>query len=337
MTRFVVAACAALGLAGFAPARAQFTCGPLCGPGYRFGGYSYSFRSGFGFSVGGPHFRVSGFSGGFVTRAAYFAPPLVPVAPFGPFGPVGFVPAYPGPFGFGPTVVVAPPVVLGGGFVPDFDLPAAAVPPRNDAVVFPRGAKESDFLVIAPRRGAIPEVPRVAARGPGPRIDFDPFREPVRVEQDRPDPDPKKEAARQVALARAAFAAGDYGRAADHFERASTSDPADARLPFLRAQALFASGQYADAVARIRDGLGRDPKWPASGFDPAEVYGGHPDRYAAHLDALKKAVTDNTGQPVLEFLLGYQLWFGGARVEAEKLFRAAEKRLTAPGPIGLFK
>ena len=39
----------------------------------------------------------------------------------------------------------------------------------------------------------------------------------------------------------------------------------------------------------------------------------------------------------LEFLLGYQLWFSGDKMEADKLFRAAEKRLAAPGPIELFK
>lgn len=339
MTRSIFAVCAVLGLSELAPARAQFACGPLHGPGYGFGGYSYSYRSGFGFSVGGPHLRVSGFAGGFVTRAAYFAPPLVPVAPFGPFGPVGFAPAYQGPFGFGPVVVVAPPVVIGGNFGPQ-EPPEPAVglvPPRDNAVLLPRGAKETDFLVFAPKKTTVPEVTRVADVRPGPVIAFDPFKAPVKVALDLPDPDPKKEAARQLRLARAAFAAEDYGRAADHFARASTSDPADARTYFLHAQAQFAAGQYADAVARVRDGLARDPKWPAAAFDPADLYDGRADLYALHLNALKKAVADNPGQPVLEFLLGYQLWFGGDKAEAAKLFRAAEKRLAAPGPIALFK
>lgn len=349
MTRFILAACVVLALSGLAPARAQFVCGPLCGPGYGYGGYSYSYRSGFGFSVGAPGFRISGFAGGYVSRAVYFAPPLVPVAPFGPFGPVRLVPAgfAPVPFvgfapvwnGFGPPVIVTPPlIILGGNFGPDGpEVPAGGVPSRDDAVLLPRGAKETDFFVIAPKKRIVPEITRVADVRPGPVLAFNPFAVPVKVAADRPDPDPKKEAARQIGLARAAFAAGDYGRAADHFERASASDPTDARIYFLHAQAKLAAGQYAEAVGRVRDGLTRDPKWPAAAFDPAELYDGHAARYTAHLGTLKQAVADNPGQPALEFLLGYQLWFGGEKAEAANLFRAAEKRLAAPGPIALFK
>ncbi len=133
------------------------------------------------------------------------------------------------------------------------------------------------------------------------------------------------------------FAAGDYGRAAENFARAMAADPADARTYFLQAQAKFAAGQYAEAVARIRDGLARDPKWPAAKFDPTELYGDHPERFFLHLFALKKANAETPNQATLEFLLGYQLWFSGDKAEADKLFRAAEKRLAAPGPIALFK
>ncbi|HEY1192123.1 MAG TPA: hypothetical protein VGE74_31130, partial [Gemmata sp.] len=337
MTRLILAAGAVLGLAELAPARAQFAYGPA----YGFGGYSYSSRSRFGFSFGGPHLRVSGFAGGYSFRSGYFAGPLVPVAPFGPFGPIGLAPAVPGPFGFGPgwngfgpPVIIAPPIVIGGNFGPaEPEGAAGAVPPRNDAVLLPRGVKETDFFVIAPKRTTVPEVTRVAEVRPKPAAVFDPFKAPVKLAKDPADPDPKKEAARQIALARTAFAVEDYGRAADHFASASAADAADARTYFLDAQARFAAGQFAEAVALLRDGLARDPKWPAAAFDPAELYAGRADLYAAHLAALKKAVADNPGQPVLEFLLGYQLWFGGEKAEAAKLFRAAEKRLTAPGPI----
>ncbi|AWM40704.1 hypothetical protein GobsT_07630 [Gemmata obscuriglobus] len=337
MARFILAACAVLVLAELAPARAQFACGPLCGPGYGFGGYSYTYRTGFGFSVGGPHFRVSGFAGGYVSRAVYYAPPLVPVSPFGPFGPVGLAPA---PLvGFGrPVIVVPTPIILGGDFGRDTpEVVVAGAAPRDDGGLFPRGAKEGDFLVIAPKKRTAPAIARVADVRPGPVIAFNPFVAPVKVAMDRADPDPKKEAARQIGLARAAFAAADYGRAADHFTRASASDPGDARTYFLHAQAKFAAGEFVEAVARVRDGLARDPKWPAAPFDPTELYDGRADRYAAHLAALKNATADNPGQPALEFLLGYQLWFGGERAEAEKLFRTAERRLAAPGPIALFK
>lgn len=342
MKRFIVVVCATLGLSELAPARAQFGAGPLYGPS---SGYSsgYSYRTGFGFSFGGSHLR-----GGFVSRSAFYGPLLlVPVAPFGPFGPIGFAPVPFGPvtpfgvgFGVGPPIIVVPPpIIIGGNFGNPDARPANVLPRRNEPVVLPRGAKETDFLVIAPERpGTVPEVTRVEPRPVPPIVGgFDPFKPAVKVVAEVPDADPKKEAARLAKLARASFAAGDYGRAAEHFDRAIAADPDDARAYFLHAQARFAAGQYAEAVARIREGLAHDPTWPKAAFDPAELYAGRADLYADHLAALKKAVADNPGQAALEFLLGYQLWFGGDKAEAGKLFRAAEKRLAAPGPIALFK
>ena len=338
MTRLILAAVAVLALSDLAPARAQFAIGPAYPYGYGYGGgYSYSHRSAYGFSVGGPHVRLSGFSGGFVTRAAYFAPPSGFVAAgfgYDPFAPGGY--GFGTPFGgrgpgFGPPVVVVPVPVFVGRIPPE---PEAPVPPAP--VLFPKGAKPGDFLVIAPRKDdPIPlplPLPRPAAKAP---IEFDPLKGAVKPEV--VEADPKKEAARLVGLGRAAFAAGDYGRAAEHFERAGTADPADAPAHFLHAQAKFAAGKYADAGACLRDGLARDPAWPTAAFDPTGLYGDRPERFVLHLIALKKAVADNPGQPALEFVLGYELWFSGDKAEADKLFRAAEKRLPAPGVIGLFK
>jgi tetratricopeptide (TPR) repeat protein len=159
----------------------------------------------------------------------------------------------------------------------------------------------------------------------------------VLVKVEVPDPDPKKEFARLMRLAQESFATGDYGRAAEHAERALAVDPAGSWPYFLLGQAKFASGQYIDAVANIRAGLARDPKWPAAAFNPPDLYGDRPERFVLHLLALKKAVADNPNQATLEFLLGYQLWFSGEKAEADKLFRAAEKRLPDPDPIALFK
>ncbi|MBN9119195.1 MAG: hypothetical protein J0I06_08545, partial [Planctomycetes bacterium] len=197
MARLVLSVAAVLGLSELAPARAQFFGGPFYQAGFR---SSYSYRSGFGFSFGGPHFRVQGFAGGFVTRSVVFAPPVFAA----PFGPVGF----------GPPVVAVPvpiPVVVAAGA----NVPA----PRNDGPRVPPG----DFLVIAPRRDPNPEpLPLPLPRPPAPIL-LDQRAEPIRVEV--PEPDPKKEALRLMTLGRASFTAGDYGRAAEHFERASTADP----------------------------------------------------------------------------------------------------------------
>ena len=340
MTRLILAVVAVLGLSELAPARAQYFGGPFYQSGFR---SSASFHSGFGFSFGGPKFRAAGFSGGFVKRSVFVPPPvfLAPVAPFGPanFAPVGFGGPFwggwgPGFGGFGPPVVAVPvpiPVVVGGNFPDPNERPNVPPPPPNPVL----RVRPDDFLVIAPRRDVIPEVPRVADARPGPIMMFDPFAMPVRVEE--PDPDPRKEALRLLKLGRAAFAAGDFGRAAEHFERASIADPADAVTYFLHGQAKFAAGEYREAVARIRAGLARDPKWPNARFDPVELYGARPERFVLHMIALKKAVADNPNQVPLEFLLGYQLWFSGDKAEANRLFRASEAGLPDPGPFALFK
>ncbi len=340
MTRLILTAVAVLALSELAPARAQFVVGPAYPYGYGYGGYSYH-RSGFGFSVGGPHFRATGFSGGFVQRSVYYGPP--PGFGYYPFVPVGY--GFGNPFlggwgpGFGPQVIAVPvpvPVIVGGGF-PDPNEAGAPrnLPPRNDGL--PRGVRDGDYLVIAPKKEiSPPPVNRFPPRPPGPVIVFDPFK-PVEVKVEVAEADPKKEAARLIRLGRVSFAAGDYGRAAEHFERASTADPTNALSCFLHGQAKFAAGQYADAGDRIREGLARDPRWPAAAFNPTEPYGDNPERFTVHLTALKKAVAENPNQAALEFLLGYQLWFSGEKVEANKLFRAAERRLGMPGPIALFR
>ena len=347
MTRLILAVVAVLALSELAPAQAQFIVGPVYPYGY---GGGYPFRGGFGFSVGGPHFRVTGFSGGFIRRPVLVGPPFgVPFAPFpiyrfNPFAPVVPVGFWGTPFvggwgpGFGPSVVAVPvpvPVVVGN--VP-MDLP----PLKNDAVLFPKTTNPENFVVIVPRKGDPEPIPlplpgKVAVpKIPAP-LKPDPLKPAVPVKAEVADPDPKKEAARLVKLGKAAFAAGDYGRAAEHFQRATTADPADGLAYFLHAQAKFAAGQYAAAVARIREGLARDPLWPNAPFNPPDLYGDRPERFVLHLIALKKTVAENPNQATLEFLLGYELWYSGDKVEADKLFRTAEKRLPMPGPIALFK
>jgi Flp pilus assembly protein TadD len=229
------------------------------------------------------------------------------------------------------AVTVPVPVVVGA---------AGPGPDGDGSAGLPSAVRPGDFLVFAPKKEATaPAVTRVAPvlRPARPAIAFDPFKPAAAVKAEVPEADPKKEAARLVRLASESFAAGDYGRAAEHFERALAADPADPAVYFGHAQASFAAGHYAEAVARIRTGLALDPRWPTTAFDPAALYGDRPERFVVHLLALRKAAADNPNQATLEFLLGYELWFSGEKVEAAKLFRAAEKRLAAPGPIALFK
>ena len=166
---------------------------------------------------------------------------------------------------------------------------------------------------------------------------FDPFAKRFQVDAEKPEADPVKEAARLVKLGRVAFEVGEYGKAAEQFERATIAGPKLAAPHFLKAHAAFAAGRYSDAVAAIRAGLELDSAWPASTFDPKEPYGANPAAFAGHLAELRKVAAANPGEPTLEFLLGYQLWFIGEKVEARKWFDTAAKRLADPGPLALFK
>jgi hypothetical protein len=350
---------AALALLDPAPAPAQFMLGPVCPPAY---GHPPLVR-GFGFPFHGPGFHAAGFAGGYYSRSVFFnGPPwnvLPPVSTLTPFGwSPGFLPAGwgvgPGSGWFAnpPVVVMQAPIILAGANADagnarrdDASNPALAfeeLPKPIDP--FPRGARPGQFIVISPRKAfpepgrMNPEVDRVAgAPRPVPAIRFDPFAKRLKVDAEPRDADPAKEAARLLALGRAAFAAGEYGRASQQYERASAVDAKLAPPHFLRGQAAFAAGRFADAMAAIRAGLELDPAWPASTFDPKEHYGANAAAFAIHLAELRKAVAANPGEPTLEFLLGYQLWFVGEKAEARKWLDQAAKRLGDAGPVRLFK
>jgi len=342
-------------LADARTAQAQFG-GGFGGAGFGGAGFGGGFASrssfsyGRGFSYHHSGFRVAGFASGYYSRSVF----AVPVGPFG-FGP-NFGPGYGSGFwgvgsgfwGGPPTVIVIPPPIIlaGNGFdpnAPGVTAAGGAFPARVAEEPRPLGAKPGDFLVFAPKREfplpgqIVPDVARVAVPQPAPGIAFDPFAPRVQVLVDRREADPLKEAARLLKLGREAFAVGEFGKAGDLFERAGVANPRAAEPHFLKAHAAFASGGFADAVAEIRAGLLLDPEWPAGTFDPKEPYGVNAAGFAVHLAELRRVVAANPGEAALEFLLGYELWFIGERVEAKKWFDAAEKRLDAPGPIALFK
>jgi tetratricopeptide (TPR) repeat protein len=203
----------------------------------------------------------------------------------------------------------------------------------------PPALKPGDHFVIRPKK-ALPLLPPPDA-GPAPPplprpADPRPFAPPDFVVVEKPDPNPVKEVERLVKRGKEAFAAGEFGAADEQFSRASRVNPRAALPHFLKGQAAFASGRYADAVAAIQAGLDLDPTWPGGPFDPKELYGAAPAAYNDHLAALRAAVAANPGEAALEFLLGYELWFVGEKVEAKKWFDLAVKRLPAPGPVALF-
>jgi hypothetical protein len=130
-----------------------------------------------------------------------------------------------------------------------------------------------------------------------------------------------------------AFAAREYGLAAQRFRQAIQVDPAAPLPHFLLAQAQFALGKYWDAVKTIRAGMDRKNDWPTTKFPPRALYQGNELDFLGHLKRLEDAVDKHPQDAALLFLLGYELWFDGKRAKARALFQKA-KPLT-PNPVYL--
>ena len=330
MKRVVVAAGVVLGILGAAGrADAQFAVG--------FGG-GYHYRTGFGF--GGRHFGLGGFFG------ASYSYGFRTYTGFGGFGWSPYLPYYAAPlgynpFGYYPFTGFSPPV-LGWG-VPGWAPPVVVVaaPPLVQAVARPPDpppapVDEKNFIAIRPGKGA----PKIVAAPPPPQpLPEQPPPPPARPRVDAAGDrkaDPKAEMVRQVELAKAAAEAEEYGRAAERLAAAIGAKP-DEPLPyFLLAQVRFARGEYAEAVAAIRDGMKWAPDWPTAPFRPKALYGPHPERFDTHLADLRRAYADNPNDPAVGFLLGYELWFTGERDEAARLFRRVTGQVRDNGIVERF-
>jgi predicted negative regulator of RcsB-dependent stress response len=298
MARLVIAAMAIVVLPGLAQAQC------FVGPGFQ-GGFVQQGGFRFGVGFGRPGFALGAFSSGYHVRAMEFwsyAPPVV------------FVP---------------PPIIVAGNVAPE-ELPHPPGIPLRPA------AKPGDFVVfrpmkaIPPDEGTItPRVDRVAP--PAPPVRFDPLAPIDLGKVERPDPDPATESARQMKLARVAFAAEQYGKAAEHLTAASKARPDDTLPHFLMVQVRIAAGQYAEAMAIIRVGMKQSPAWPTASFRLRDW-----PKFDEHLAALRRVAEANPAEPVLAFLLGHQLWFNGDRDGARKLFREAAARVKDTTEIDRF-
>jgi hypothetical protein len=151
-----------------------------------------------------------------------------------------------------------------------------------------------------------------------------------------PAPDPVDENARLVALGKQAFAEQEYGKAAQRFRQATRVAPRLPQAHFLLAQALFALGKYHDAVDAIHAGMALQPDWPVAPFRSFDLYQLHLGDFREHLHRLETLVPDNPRDPVLLFLLAYQLWFDGRRHEARQLFQRALPGAADPNVIQRF-
>jgi hypothetical protein len=151
-----------------------------------------------------------------------------------------------------------------------------------------------------------------------------------------PDPDPKTEYARLIALGHDAFTAQEYARAGRRFQQATQVLPKEHLAYFLLAQAKFALGKYREAVAAIHAGVQLRPDWPLERFRPVTLYGDNVAEYPQHLKQLENTLSNHPDDPVLLFLFGYQLWFDGKPNEARPYFRQAAATAADPEVIQRF-
>lgn len=261
-------------------------------------------QSGFRFSAHGGGVR---FSAGY--SRTFHSAPMFGYAWVPAFGP-GYGPGFGNPFFLPPPpIIVGPPLILPVGN-------REPVPGNADVV-------KGDFLVISPKKAN--EVDRVIVPEKPRRVVFNPFavNRPIGPTEPAADPD------RQLKQARAALAAGEFGAAAEVLDRL----PNDETAVFLKSQAQFAAGQYAEAVATIRAGMKRNPKWASNGVKLAELF---PAQLDSLLGELKRSAEANPDSPAVQFLLAHQLWFGGERETARSIFERLTKRLKTADDVKPF-
>ena len=264
----------------------------------------------FHFSFGSPRVRICG--SWFVPQYAYPA--------WGWASPYYFPP---------PVVVIAPPVPLVHAR-PQFEpreafeaIPPLPAPPDELAQARVEAAvNRGELLVVLPNaRGNL-------ARVPEPKVVVKPLapipKEPIAL------------AAYRVQIARTAFETGDAGRAAEQLEAASLLIPAEPLPYFLLAQARMARGGYVEAVAAIREGMKKNPDWPANRFRVKELYGKRPEWFDRDLIELRNASITNPDDPAINFLYAYFLWFNGQRDAAVKLFQKVKPLIREKGLIERF-
>jgi hypothetical protein len=151
------------------------------------------------------------------------------------------------------------------------------------------------------------------------------------AEEEHPDPN-----ASLTDLGKRAFAERKYGLAAERFRQAALADPMDPMPHFLLAQTRFALGKYADAVKAIHAGLELKKDWPAARFPPRELYRGNDLDFLGHQKRLEDVLDRHPDDPVLLFLLAYELWFDGKRDKARPLLEKARKLAPDPADIDRF-
>lgn len=123
-----------------------------------------------------------------------------------------------------------------------------------------------------------------------------------------------------------AFLDGEYGRAAEFFDRAALETPWDVLPLYHLGQAYFALGKYAEAVDILTKVMVLRPTYAVLKLPLRKLYGPNEEEYLEQLRDLEEAVRRYPDDPNLLFLLGHQYWFDGRPEEAKALFQRARPR-----------
>jgi tetratricopeptide (TPR) repeat protein len=121
-----------------------------------------------------------------------------------------------------------------------------------------------------------------------------------------------------------AFRQASYDEAADLFLLASQLDNGDPACRLYGAQALFAVGQYEQAIPLLRRAFELQPNLLYLRFDLRLDYG-NPEDLASQLQDLQAVVAANPDWTGGHLLLGYQLLHSGQRDQAHQAFLRAAR------------
>jgi hypothetical protein len=191
------------------------------------------------------------------------------------------------------------------------DPPARRIPERR------REAVDDVLPAPAPVQKAAPARPPEAA----PQVPQVPAPQPAKVPEPPLAP-ALPDGATLLDRGRAAFAAGEYGRAAEFFRRAAT-DAADPQAAFLLIETLIALEKYSAASETARAAVERFPRWTELTIRPLELYGARSADYTADWKRLDETRAAHPDDAVLLFLAAHVRWFDGRKDEARALFRRA--------------
>jgi len=123
-----------------------------------------------------------------------------------------------------------------------------------------------------------------------------------------------------------AFKAGNYTQAVSDWKHALVDDPQNGTLGMMLAQAMFASGSYAEAAGATQMAMSLLPQeqWGVVVRNYTDLYP-NVQSYTDQLRALEKARNGKTTDPALRFLLGFHYnYLGYPTQAARELAKAIE-------------